>query len=163
MNHFCSSISFLALTACALTCAHTQIRKISLPAGTGVLSVEQPVVPHDTPPKTDLPASEKVFGGVEQPAEFPGGTKAMYKFIEANLRIPSEAKEAGISAKVFTSFYVETTGEITQVTVLKGFGYGCDEEAVRLVKSMPRWKPGKVYSKPHRVKYILPISFETKY
>ncbi|HWV31747.1 MAG TPA: energy transducer TonB [Dyadobacter sp.] len=163
MNRFYISLSFVALMASALTCAHAQIRRASLPADTGVLSVEQPIVPHNTPPKTDLPASEKVFGGVEQPAEFPGGTKAMYKFIEANLRIPSEAKEAGISGKVFTSFYVETTGEITQVTVLKGLGYGCDEEAVQLVKSMPRWKPGKVYSKPHRVKYTLPISFETKY
>lgn len=162
MNHFCFSTSFLMLTACTLTCAHAQVRRAALPTDTGVLSIEQPIVPHETPPKTDLPSSEKVFGGVEQPPEYPGGTKAMYKFIIANLHIPSEAKEAGISGRVFTSFYIEVTGEITKVTVLKGLGFGCDEEAVRMIESMPKWKPGKWCGKPMRVKYNLPVSFDTR-
>ncbi|MDR6805046.1 TonB family protein [Dyadobacter sp. BE34] len=162
MKHFCFSTTFLVLTACTVTCASAQVRKAALPADTGVLSAGQPIVPHETPPKTDLPSSEKVFGGVEQQPEYPGGTKAMYKFINANLHIPAEAKEAGISGKVFTSFYIEVTGEITKVTVLKGLGFGCDEEAVRMIESMPKWKPGKVYSKPVRVKYNLPVSFDTR-
>ena len=162
MNHFYFSTSFFLLAACALTCAHAQVRKAALPADTGVLSITKPIVPHETQPKTDLQSSEKVFGHVEQQPEYPGGTKAMYKFINANLHIPAEAKEAGISGRVFTAFYIETTGEITQVTVLKGLGFGCDEEAVRMIESMPKWKPGKVYSKPVRVKYNLPVSFDTK-
>ena len=162
MNHFISSLSF-ALVLCALTGAHAQVRKASPPADTGVLNVEQPTVPYDTPAKTAGAIEPAVFDcGFEQQPEYPGGVKAMYKFINANLHIPLEAKEAGISGRVFTSFYIETTGEITGVTVLKGLGYGCDEEAIRLVESMPRWKPGRVYSKPKRVKYNLPISFTTK-
>lgn len=162
MKHLCFSTSFFLLTACALTCAHAQVRKAALPADTGVLSAGQPIVPHETPPKTDLQSSEKVFGDVEQQPEYPGGTKAMYKFINANLHIPAEAKEAGISGRVFTSFYIEVTGEITKVTVLKGLGFGCDEEAIRMIESMPKWKPGKSYGKPMRVKYNLPVSFDTR-
>lgn len=75
---------------------------------------------------------------------------------------PAEAKEAGISGRVFTSFYIEVTGEITKVTVLKGLGFGCDEEAIRMIESMPKWKPGKSYGKPMRVKYNLPVSFDTR-
>ncbi|MGX5853983.1 hypothetical protein ACWKW6_10080 [Dyadobacter jiangsuensis] len=81
MKHLCFSTSFFLLTACALTCAHAQVRKAALPADTGVLSAGQPIVPHETPPKTDLQSSEKVFGDVEQQPEYPGGTKAMYKLL----------------------------------------------------------------------------------
>jgi|GEM_PF-3207286 len=163
MNHFCFSTSFLLLTACALPCAHAQVRKAALPADTGILGVGQPMVPHETPPKTAGITKSVAFEcGFEQQPEYPGGTKAMYKFINANLHIPSEAKEAGVSGKVFTSFYIEVTGEITKVTVLKGLGFGCDEEAVRMIESMPKWKPGKWYGKPIRVKYNLPVSFDTR-
>lgn len=162
MNHFCVSLSFVLLTACVLTSTHAQVRKASLPVDTGVLYADQPIILYDIPSKTYRPEAEKVFGGVEQPADFPGGTKAMYKFIEANLRLPAQAQNAGISGRVFTIFTVEITGEITNVSILKGLGFGCDEEAVRLVESMPRWKPGRKLGQISKVRYLLPISFTAK-
>ncbi|PSL34041.1 energy transducer TonB [Dyadobacter jiangsuensis] len=99
---------------------------------------------------------------VEQQPEYPGGPKAMYKFMEANLHIPPAARQAGISGKVFVSFAINKTGDITNVTVLKGLGLGCDSEAVRLVKSMPKWKPGRQNDQSVSVKYMLPILFKSK-
>ncbi|WP_446717897.1 energy transducer TonB [Dyadobacter sp. OTU695] len=86
----------------------------------------------------------------------------MYRFIESNLKIPKQAKKAGVSGRVFVSFYVQATGGVINVTVLKGLGYGCDREAVRLVNSMPRWKAGKESGMPVRTRYNLPISFGIK-
>ena len=69
------------------------------------------------------------------------------------------AKNAGISGKVYITFVVEKDGSITDVKVLRGIGGGCDEEAVRVVQSMPRWSPGKQRGKPVRVQYNLPVRF----
>lgn len=163
MNHFYFSLSFVLLTACVLTSTHAQVRKASLPVDTGALNVAQPVVPYDTLPKFAGVVKPVAFEcGFEQQPEYYGGVRAMYKFINANLHLPLLAKEAGISGRVFLTFMVEITGEITHVTVLRGLGYGCDEEAVRMVESMPKWKPGKLYGKPVRVKYNLPVSFDAK-
>ncbi|PSL34040.1 energy transducer TonB [Dyadobacter jiangsuensis] len=162
MNYLFTPLLFLLPILCAPACARAQVRKAALPLDTGVLNVAQPIVPYDIPSKPSSPSSEKYFGPVEQQPQFPGGTKALYKFIEANLRIPSMAREIGISGKVFTTFTIEITGEITNVTVLRGLGFGCDEEAIRLVESMPNWKPGTQSGKIVKVKYNLPISFMTK-
>lgn len=161
MNHPYFFLSIL-LTTCTLTSTQAQVRKSSLPVDTGVLYADQPIVLYDIPSKISRPETEKVFGGVEQPPEFPGGTKAMYKFIEANLRLPAEAQSAGVSGRVFTMFTIEITGEITNVSVIKGLGFGCDEEAVRLVQLMPRWKPGRKFSQIAKVRYALPISFTAR-
>lgn len=162
MNHFCTAILFLAFTLCALTRAHGQVHKASLPADSGVLNVPPPIVPHDSPPKNEDLPPEKVFGNPYRPPEYPGGPQAIYRFIESNLKIPIQAKKAGVSGKVFVTFIVEETGEITNISIIKGLGFGCDEEAVRIVKAMPCWKPGRVYDKPNKTKYVLPISFITK-
>lgn len=153
---------FFTLALCTFTSAHAQVRKASLPADTGVLSPPPPIAPYVIPSKTDLPSPERVFGNPYQTPEYPGGTRAMYGFIESNLKIPEQAKKAGVSGRVFVSFDVQATGEITNVTVLKGLGFGCDSEAVRLVESMPKWKPGKESGRPIRTRYALPISFVTK-
>lgn len=161
MNYFFSAIAFLTL--CAPRSAHAQVRKTSLPADSGVLNVPQPIVPYDSPLKIEGLSNETIFAcGFEQQPEFPGRINAMYKFIEANLRIPRRARKAGISGKDFVGFMVEETGEIKNVTVFRGLGFGCDEEAVRMVESMPKWKPGKLYGKPVRVRYMLPVSFVAK-
>jgi periplasmic protein TonB len=96
---------------------------------------------------------------VEQQPEFPGGMSAMQQFLGRSLHYPTGAAQAGVSGKVFVSFIVGTDGRITDVAVLKGIGFGCDEEAVRVVRAMPVWKPGKQSGRAVRVKYNLPISF----
>jgi protein TonB len=84
----------------------------------------------------------------------------MFAYIGKNLKYPEQAVEEGIEGIVYLSFVVETDGKITGVTVLRGIGGGCNEEALRVVRSMPNWTPGKQGGKPVRVKYNLPIRFK---
>jgi len=102
---------------------------------------------------------EQIFLVVENMPEFPGGESAMYKFIGKNIEYPRMAKESGISGRVFVTFVVEKDGSVTDVKILRGIGGGCDEEAVRVIKKMPRWSPGKQRGKPVRVQYRMPIKF----
>lgn len=96
---------------------------------------------------------------VEQMPSFPGGSEAMMKFINEHLKYPSTAAEMGVSGKVTLQFLVEKSGKITDIKVVRGIGGGCDEEAVRVVKLMPDWTPGKQNGKPTAVYFTLPISF----
>ncbi|RLD38720.1 MAG: energy transducer TonB [Bacteroidetes bacterium] len=102
---------------------------------------------------------EQIFLVVENMPEFPGGEAAMYKFIGKNIEYPRMAKESGISGRVYVTFVVERDGSVTDVKILRGIGGGCDEEAVRVIKKMPRWSPGKQRGKPVRVQYRMPIKF----
>lgn len=102
---------------------------------------------------------EQIFLVVEEMPSFPGGEGEMYKYIGKNIEYPRMAKESGISGRVFVTFVVEKDGSVTDVKVLRGIGGGCDEEAVRVIKSMPKWKPGKQRGKPVRVQYRMPIKF----
>ncbi|GAB3247634.1 hypothetical protein GCM10027347_03370 [Larkinella harenae] len=106
------------------------------------------------------PKEEQVFTVVEQNPEFPGGMAALGQFLNKNMRYPPAASRANISGRVFVSFVVNTDGSIQDVTVLKGLGFGTDEEAMRVVKAMPKWRPGKQSGRPVRVKYNLPINFQ---
>ena len=106
---------------------------------------------------------EQIFLVVEEMPSFPGGEKEMYRYIGKNIEYPRMAKESGISGRVFVTFVVEKDGRVTDVKVLRGIGGGCDEEAVRVIKSMPRWKPGKQRGKPVRVQYRMPIKFTLQY
>lgn len=96
---------------------------------------------------------------VEHSPEFPGGMEAWAKYIQKNLRYPSIAQEEGVGGKVFLSFVVEKDGTITDVKVVKGIGYGCDDEAMRVIKKSPRWKAGMQNNLPVRVRYNMPISY----
>ncbi len=89
-----------------------------------------------------------------------GGEEAMYKYIAENLRYPEQAKADGIAGRVQVSFVIEKDGSVTDVEVVRGIGHGCDEEAVRVVKSMPRWTPGTLFGKPVRVHYNMPFAFK---
>jgi protein TonB len=91
--------------------------------------------------------------------EFPGGEEKLFEYLGKNIKYPSMARENGITGTVYVTFVVEGNGEISDVKKLRGIGGGCDEEAVRVVRSMPAWKPGKQNSKPVRVQYNLPIKF----
>jgi periplasmic protein TonB len=100
-----------------------------------------------------------VFTIVEEMPAFNGGEAELYKYLHDNTKYPEEAKELGIQGRVFVTFVVETDGTITDIKVVRGIGGGCDEEAVRVVKSMPKWTPGKQRGVPVRVQFNLPIKF----
>ncbi|WP_316736694.1 energy transducer TonB [Pedobacter aquatilis] len=97
--------------------------------------------------------------GVDEYPEFEGGMKAWAKYIQRNLRYPYQAQEAGTQGKVFISFVVEKDGSISNVNLIRGIGFGCDEEALKVIKKSPAWKPGKNRGNAVRVRYNLPITF----
>ena len=97
---------------------------------------------------------------VEQMPEFPGGEEAMMQYIAEQVKYPAEAKKAGAYGRVFIGFIVEPDGSLSDYKVLRGIGYGCDEEALRVVKSMPKWQPGMHRGKAVRVQYLVPVNFK---
>lgn len=101
----------------------------------------------------------EVFLIVEEPPQFPGGEAALYKWLGENLKYPEEAKELGIQGRVFVSFVVEPDGSTSNAVVKRGIGGGCDEEALRIVRAMPKWAAGKQRGQPVRVQFNLPIKF----
>ena len=105
------------------------------------------------------PKEEQIFTVVEQQPEFSGGMAALGQYLQKNLRYPAAAQRANVSGRVFVSFVVNTDGSIQDVQVLKGLGFGTDEEAKRVVQAMPKWRPGKQSGRPVRVKFNLPINF----
>ncbi|PJJ48722.1 energy transducer TonB [Hymenobacter chitinivorans] len=109
---------------------------------------------------TTAPPPAKPFVHVEVMPEFAGGINALRKYMQSNLRYPKQALANAVSGKVFVSFTVQADGSISDVQVLKGLGYGTDEEAARVVSSMPSWTPGRQNSRPVAVRYTLPITFQ---
>jgi TonB family protein len=103
---------------------------------------------------------DTVYQVVEQMPQFPGGEYALMEHISKNIVYPVEAKEKEIQGRVFINFVIEKDGSVSNVKVLRGIGGGCDEEAVRAVSSLPKWKPGKQKGKPVRVHYQIPILFK---
>ena len=106
------------------------------------------------------PDNDSIYQIVEEIPQFPGGENAMMKHVSQNIVYPEEAKEKGIQGRVFVSFVIEKDGSVSNVKVLRGIGGGCDEEAVRAISSMPKWKPGKMKGKPVRVNYQIPVMFK---
>lgn len=102
----------------------------------------------------------KVYTVVEEQPEFPGGDKAMWDFLGRHIKYPETAAKANVQGRVFLSFVVSETGETEDIAILKGVGYGCDAEAIRVLKLFPKWKPGKQNGVPVNVKYNLPINFQ---
>jgi TonB family protein len=122
--------------------------------------------PQDNKTKTTTPANtdkvafvEPVFSVVEKMPSYPGGDEARIAFLVQNIKYPEEAKKKGIQGKVFVSFIIEADGSITNVKVLRGFDKSCDQEAVRVIKLMPKWNPGIQEGKTVRVQFNLPIKF----
>ena len=97
--------------------------------------------------------------GMDAPG-FPSGEEAFYKYLSENITYPQQAKDAGIQGRVVVGFVVMDDGSIVNVEVVRGIGGGCDEEAVRVVKAMPKWKPAIYNGKPVNVHYSLPITFK---
>ena len=102
----------------------------------------------------------EIFTIVEEMPEFPGGMNKLAEYLGKNIKYPQMARESGIQGRVFVQFVVEPDGSVSNVAVMRSLGGGCDEEAIRVVKSMPKWKAGKQRGKPVRVSYILPVNFK---
>lgn len=102
---------------------------------------------------------DEPFTFVEQMPAFPGGTEAMYAFISRNMRYPAVARENNISGTVVLQFVISKEGEILQARVIRKIGGGCDEEALRVVNMMPRWKPGVHNGRNVPVTLTLPVKF----
>ena len=103
---------------------------------------------------------DEVFIVVEEDPEFPGGIDSLYAFIRRNLHYPEEAWNNKIEGTVYVTFSVEKDGSISNVKLLRDIGGGCGAEAVRVVKLMPKWKPGKQRGIPVRTQFNLPIKFK---
>ncbi len=102
---------------------------------------------------------EEIFTVVENDPEFPGGMEALYKYLAQNIKYPQLARENNITGKVYITFVVERDGSIANPKVLRDIGGGCGQEAIRVVKSMPKWTPGKQRGKSVRVQFNLPVNF----
>ena len=103
---------------------------------------------------------QEIFQIVEEMPAYPGGEQKLMEFIAKGIKYPQIARETGIQGRVFVGFVIEPDGSVSNVKVLRGIGGGCDEEAMRVVKSMPKWKPGKQRGKAVRVSYMLPVNFK---
>jgi len=97
--------------------------------------------------------------GIENYPVFPGGHSAFIKFLSRNLKYPGSAVEKGIEGKVLISFIIEKNGRLSNIKILRGIGYGCDEEAIRVLEKSPEWRPGIQNKQKVRVAYTLPINF----
>ena len=104
----------------------------------------------------------QIFTVVENEPEFPGGTEALYKYLAQNIKYPQLARENNITGKVYVTFVVEKDGSIANPKVLRDIGGGCGAEALRVVKSMPKWAPGKQRGKAVRVQFNLPVNFNLR-
>lgn len=111
-------------------------------------------------PSKQNTAPKEVFMVVENMPEFPGGSDALLDFLAKNIHYPSVAKANGVEGMVAVQYIVETDGSVSDAKVVKGIGAGCDEEALRVINSMPKWQPGLQKGQKVRVKYILPIRFK---
>ena len=100
-----------------------------------------------------------IFTVVEEMPYYPGGDDACKKFLAENIVYPQAVKEKGIQGNVYVTFVVYENGHLGDIMVLRGIGNGCDEEAVRVVKLMPDWIPGKQNGKNVRVQYNMAVRF----
>lgn len=103
---------------------------------------------------------DEIFDVVETQPSPPGGMSAWNKYLQDNLKYPTQARRMGVEGSVIVVFVVNTDGSIQDVEVLRGIGGGCDEEAVRVVKGAPKWEPGKQRGRPVRTRMRLPIRFK---
>jgi TonB family protein len=106
------------------------------------------------------PDKNGIYTIVEQQPEYPEGLKAMFGWIQSTMKYPEEALKAGVEGTVYIGFVIEKDGSMTNMTVKRGIGSGCNEEAMRILKTTPNWKPGMHNGKIVRVAYTVPIQFK---
>lgn len=121
-------------------------------------AVQEQVIVKEPEPEAK-PKEEEIFVAVEQPAEFPGGNAALAKWLSNNLRYPETAAQNDVSGRVVVKFVVEKDGTVANATILKGVDKDLDREALRIVRKMPKWQPGKNNGVAVRSYFNLPVVF----
>ena len=114
------------------------------------------------PTKNKNEEEEEILTFVDDMPEFPGGENALLSFLGSNVRYPVIAQENGIQGRVYVSFVIDETGNINDVSIIRGVDVSLDNEAIRVVRLMPKWKPGKQGGKAVKVRYNVPIFFDLK-
>ena len=109
---------------------------------------------------TSLPDPDGIYAVVDNQPTPPDGLETFYRYIAQRLEYPTAAKEAEIEGRVFIQFVVDEYGALTDIQSLKGIGYGCEEEAIRVLEGAPEWNPGTVDGQPVKVKMVIPITFK---
>ncbi|MGL5260995.1 MAG: energy transducer TonB [Bacteroides sp.] len=112
--------------------------------------------------KKEEPKEEEIFTIVEEMPEFPGGMAELMKYLGKNIKYPTIAQENGIQGRVVVAFVVNRDGSIVDPEVMRGVDPSLDKEAIRVITSMPKWKPGKQRGQSVRVKYTVPVTFRLK-
>jgi TonB family protein len=109
--------------------------------------------------QSESTGTEDVYVVVEQKPVFPGGEEAMFRFLKEQVVYPKEARNKGLQGTVYVTFTIDRTGQVRNVELLRGVHPLLDEEALRVVRSMPDWEPGRQRGKAVRTQYTLPIRF----
>lgn len=122
-------------------------------------AVQEQVVVKEPEPEVKKHVEEQIFVAVEQPAEFPGGQAALMRWLSNNMRYPEAAQQNDIQGRVIVKFVVEKDGSIGNVQIAKGVDKDLDREALRVVKKMPKWQPGKNNGQAVRSYFNLPVTF----
>ena len=147
------------------------LRRFALVAGLivaadGLASAQTALVEIPTPTQSEggtaapaAPAAPTIYFTAEEMPAFPGGDAALVKFLSSKVQYPAAALDRGLSGKVHVSFTVDPAGHLHDPRVVRGLGHGLDEEALRLVRLMPWWTPGKVHGQPVWVSVTMPIVF----
>jgi TonB family protein len=162
---FIAALPVLAIFIWLVSC-NQSTKDVSSP-GIDSTVVKKTVAPPENNSGTETPSvNEKeengVFTVVEHMPEYVGGSDAMNAFIASNISYPQKAKESGIQGTVYVTFVIDETGAVGNAQVIRGIGKECDVEALRVVKMMPKWKPGKQSGKNVKVSFTLPIKFALK-
>ena len=123
------------------------------------LEIEDTESDEDIAIEIEEESDDEFFMVVENMPEFPGGDLGLMKYIRKNVKYPPIAKEYNITGKVYVSFIVDKSGSVTNVKIVRGVDKNLDAEALRVVKSLPKYKPGKQRGKPVRVMFTIPINF----
>ena len=155
----------LSLSVVSVTAASAQVVPPPPPATDVIEVIEtEPEYIDDinvAEPDSQLVDGEVVYKVVDQMPSFPGGNQALFRYLQENLKYPSIAQANGIQGRTLVSFVVEKDGSITDVQVVRSAGDpSLDREAVRIIRTMPRWRPGKIQGQEVRVQYTVPINFK---
>lgn len=106
-----------------------------------------------------IDTTNRIFVTVDEMPQFPGGERARLNFIIDSIYYPDSARKHHIEGTVYATFIVLENGELADIKIRQGIGYGCDDEVVKLIKKMPKWKPGKLKGNPVKVLITMPVKF----
>ena len=126
----------------------------------GATIPDEPTTTVVEPTILDVKPEADIYSSVEEMPTFVGGESALYKFLADNIVYPQMAKESNVQGKVYVSFVIDARGHITNVKLLRGIGGGCDQEALRVISSMPNWNAGRQNGRTVNVSFNMPIVFK---